>query len=172
VQGEKRQKKGTPMASGGAVEEGRKAPAVTLEWEDGSSSKLSSFKGRSVVIYFYPRDDTPGCTTEAKDFSAMRAEFRQAGAEVIGISPDKPASHTKFRTKHALTVRLASDEDHSIAEAFGAWVEKSMYGRKYMGIDRSTFLIDPDGKLAKIWRKVKVKGHVHEVLAALKALET
>jgi len=123
------------------------------------------------VLYFYPKDDTPGCTTEAKDFSCLIAEFKKAGAEVIGISPDDAKSHSKFREKHALEVKLASDADKSVAEAFGSWVEKSMYGKKYMGVDRSTFLIGKDGKIAKAWRKVKVPGHAEEVLSAVKALK-
>ncbi len=152
--------------------EGDKAPDVTLDLDDGKSAKISSFKGAPVVVYFYPRDDTPGCTTEAKDFSCLMAEFKKAGAEVIGISPDPAKSHLKFREKHALEVQLASDdEDKTIAQAFGSWVEKSMYGKKYMGVDRSTFLIDKGGKVAKVWRKVKVAGHAEEVLAAVKTLK-
>lgn len=152
--------------------EGDKAPDVPLHTDDGKSAPLSSHKGRAVVIYFYPKDDTPGCTTEAKDFSCLMADFRKAGAVVIGISPDPAKSHLKFRQKHALEVQLASDDDDkTIAQAFGAWVEKSMYGKKYMGVDRSTFLIDKTGKVARVWRKVKVAGHAEEVLAAVKALK-
>jgi peroxiredoxin Q/BCP len=154
------------------LSEGGKAPDVTLQLDDGTTTKLASFKGKPVVVYFYPKDDTPGCTTEAKDFSCLIGDFRNAGAEVIGISPDPAKSHLKFREKHGLEVKLASDdEDKSVAQAFGAWVEKSMYGKKYMGVDRSTFLIDKGGKLAKAWRKVKVAGHAEEVLAAVKALK-
>ncbi len=153
------------------INEGDPVPNVKLATDDGKQVALTALKGRPVVLYFYPRDDTPGCTTEAKDFSCMIGEFNKAGADVIGISPDNEKSHKKFREKHALEVKLASDEDKSIAEAFGSWVEKSMYGKKYMGVDRSTFLIDTSGKVAKAWRKVKVTGHADEVLAALKALK-
>ncbi len=153
------------------INEGDPAPNVKLATDDGKQVALAALAGRPVVLYFYPRDDTPGCTTEAKDFSCMIGEFNKAGADVIGISPDNEKSHKKFREKHALEVKLASDEDKSIAEAFGSWVEKSMYGKKYMGVDRSTFLIDKSGKVAKAWRKVKVTGHAVEVLAALKALK-
>jgi thioredoxin-dependent peroxiredoxin len=150
--------------------EGQKAPDVALALDDGSTVKLPAMKGRAVVLYFYPKDDTPGCTTEAKDFSCLAEDFKKAGADVIGLSPDSEKSHKKFREKHALTIKLASDEDKSVAEAFGVWVEKSMYGKTYMGVDRSTFLFDKAGKLVKAWRKVKVPGHVDEVLAAVKAL--
>jgi peroxiredoxin Q/BCP len=153
------------------LDEGDNAPAVTLVTDDGKSVPLASYKGQPVVVYFYPKDDTPGCTTEAKDFSCLVADFEKAGAEVIGISPDNAKSHAKFRLKHELAVKLASDEDKSVAEAFGSWVEKSMYGKKYMGVDRSTFLIDKSGKIARIWRKVKVAGHAEEVLAAVKSLK-
>ena len=153
------------------INEGDRAPNVKLATDDGKQVALTALEGRPVVLYFYPRDDTPGCTTEAKDFSCMIGEFNKAGADVIGISPDSEKSHKKFREKHALEVKLASDEDKSIAVAFGSWVEKSMYGKKYMGVDRSTFLIDKAGKVAKAWRKVKVTGHAGEVLAALKALK-
>ncbi|MGE0627602.1 MAG: thioredoxin-dependent thiol peroxidase [Hyphomicrobiaceae bacterium] len=159
------------MATVGSAVEGGKAPDVQLAWEDGTSTRLSALKGRPVVLYFYPKDDTPGCTTEAKDFTSMIDAFRKAGAEVIGISPDSAKSHAKFRAKHDLAVRLASDQDHAIAEAFGSWVEKSMYGRTYMGVDRSTFLIGADGKIARAWRKVKVKGHAEDVLNELKSLD-
>lgn len=153
------------------VSEGDPAPSIKLATDDGELVALTTLKGHPVVLYFYPRDDTPGCTTEAKDFSCMIAEFKKAGADVVGISPDDAKSHKKFREKHALEVKLASDADTSIAQAFGSWVEKSMYGKKYMGVDRSTFLIDKGGKIAKIWRKVKVPGHAEEVLAAVKALK-
>ena len=153
------------------LDEGDKAPDVKLATDDGKSASLSLLKGKPVVLYFYPRDDTPGCTTEAKDFSCLMAEFKKAGADVIGISPDTGKSHLKFREKHTLEVKLASDEDHAVAEAFGSWIEKSMYGKKYMGVDRSTFVIDKAGKVVKAWRKVKVAGHAAEVLAAVKALK-
>jgi peroxiredoxin Q/BCP len=121
-----------------------------------------------VVLYFYPKDDTPGCTAEAKDFSCLAAEFSSAGAEVIGISPDSAASHEKFKAKHGLAVRLAADEEKAVARAYGVWVEKSMYGRSFMGVERSTFLIDRAGRIARIWRPVKVPGHADAVLEALR----
>jgi peroxiredoxin Q/BCP len=150
--------------------DGDKAPDFTLAAE-GGPIKLSKLKGKPVVLYFYPKDDTSGCTTEAKDFTALAPDFKKAGVTVIGVSPDSVASHEKFRKKHDLAVMLGSDEDKAVAEAYGVWVEKSMYGKKYMGVERSTFLIDGAGKLAKTWRKVKVAGHAAEVLAAAKALK-
>lgn len=153
------------------VEDGTAAPDFALQMDDGQTLRLSSLRGRRVVLYFYPRDDTPGCTTEAKDFTCLMADYKKAGAEVIGISPDGVASHQKFREKHELAVRLASDADTKIAQAFGVWGEKSMYGKTYMGVERSTFLIDKAGKVARSWRKVKVPGHAEEVLAAVKALQ-
>lgn len=153
------------------ITDGDPAPEITLHTDDGKAVALASLKGKPVVLYFYPKDDTPGCTVEAKDFSCLAGDFKKAGADVIGISPDSNKSHLKFRQKHALEVKLASDEDKSVAEAFGSWVEKSMYGKTYMGVDRSTFLIDKGGKIAKAWRKVKVAGHAEEVLAALKSLK-
>lgn len=149
--------------------EGDKAPDFTVETDTGPI-KLSKFKGKTVVVYFYPKDDTPGCTTEAKDFSCLAGEFNSAGAEVIGISPDSVASKAKFRKKHDLAVTLGADADHAIATAYGVWVEKSMYGKTYMGVERATFLIDGKGKIARIWRKVKVPGHAEAVLAAAKAI--
>ena len=154
------------------IAEGAKAPDLELAIDVGSKLKLSAVKGRPLVLYFYPKDDTPGCTTEAKDFTCLIDQFKQAGADVVGISPDSATSHAKFRAKYELAVKLASDEDHKIAETFGSWVEKSMYGKTYMGVDRSTFLIDKAGKVAKAWRKVKVTGHAEEVLAAVKALNS
>ena len=153
------------------VTDGKKAPDFDLPTDQGGNVKLSKLKGKSVVVYFYPKDDTSGCTAEAKDFSCLIAEFRQAGAEVVGISPDSAASKAKFRKKYELSVHLAADEDKKTAEAYGVWVEKSMYGKKYMGVERSTFLIDTSGKVAQSWRKVKVPGHAEEVLAAVKALK-
>ncbi|HEX7072628.1 MAG TPA: peroxiredoxin [Hyphomicrobiaceae bacterium] len=151
------------------VQEGDAAPDFELPTEDGSV-RLSRLKGKPVVVYFYPKDDTSGCTAEARDFNALRAEFADAGAEVIGISPDSVASHTKFSRKHGLQLKLAADEEKSAATAYGVWVEKSMYGRKYMGVERSTFLVDPRGRIAKIWRKVKVPGHAEAVLKAVREL--
>ncbi|MEL7048927.1 MAG: thioredoxin-dependent thiol peroxidase [Pseudomonadota bacterium] len=152
------------------VEEGKKAPEIKLPDQDGEMVKLSGLKGGVVVLYFYPKDDTSGCTNQAKDFTAAADDFEAAGATVIGVSPDSVKSHDKFRNKHELRVQLLADEDKTAAEAYGVWVEKSMYGRKYMGVERSTFLIDAKGKVAQIWRKVKVKGHVDEVLAATREL--
>lgn len=153
------------------VEENDQAPDFELPAEDGSI-RLSGLRGGPVVVYFYPKDDTSGCTAEARDFDALRAEFAEAGAKVVGISPDSIASHARFRKKHDLTLTLASDEQRSAAEAYGVWVEKSMYGRKYMGVERSTFLIDPDGNIAKVWRKVKVPGHAKAVLQAVRELSS
>ncbi len=153
------------------IEEGSIAPDFDLETEQGKLG-LSKLRGKPVVVYFYPKDDTSGCTTEAKDFTCLADQFQAAGAEVIGISPDSVASHKKFSAKHGLTIRLAADEDKTVAGAYGVWVEKSMYGRKYMGVERSTFLIDAKGRVARAWHKVKVPKHAEEVLAAVKALKT
>ena len=155
------------------VKDGDKAPDFELPTETGETlelSKLLKAGNRAVVVYFYPKDDTSGCTAEAKDFTRLAPEFKKAGVEVIGISPDSPESHRKFAKKYDLAVRLAADTEKTVANAYGVWVEKSMYGRKYMGVERSTFLIDANGKIAKSWRKVKVPGHAEEVLAAAKAL--
>jgi peroxiredoxin Q/BCP len=153
------------------LEAGAKAPDFELPADDGTIVKLSKAKGRPVVLYFYPKDDTSGCTREAQDFTALAAAFEKAGAVVYGVSPDSVASHNKFRCKHDLSVRLLADEEKAVATAYGVWVEKSMYGKKYMGVERSTFLIDGKGKLASVWRKVSVPGHAEEVLAAVKALK-
>ncbi len=147
-----------------------KAPDFELPDMAGKSVRLSRFKGRPVVIYFYPKDDTSGCTAEAKGFSCLMGAFKKAGADVIGISPDSPESHRKFAAKYDLGVRLLTDEAKAAAQAYGVWVEKSMYGRKYMGVERSTVLVDAAGKIAKCWRKVKVPGHAQAVLAAVEAL--
>jgi peroxiredoxin Q/BCP len=152
------------------VQDGDKAPDFELPTETGEPVKLSRLKGKPVVVYFYPKDDTSGCTAEAKDFTRLAAGFNKAGVEVIGISPDSPESHQKFAKKYDLKVRLAADADKAVANAYGVWVEKSMYGRKYMGVERSTFLIDKTGRIARSWRKVKVTGHADEVLAAAEAL--
>jgi peroxiredoxin Q/BCP len=149
---------------------GDKAPDFDLASDGGGRLKLSDFAGKTVVLYFYPKDDTPGCTTESKGFSEAAADFAAANAVVIGLSKDSVAAHDKFRGKYALAQSLASDPEGKIVEAYGSWVEKSMYGRTYMGIDRSTFLIAPDGTLAAIWRKVKVTGHVAQVLAEAQKL--
>jgi peroxiredoxin Q/BCP len=148
------------------------APDFELPTDAGGTLKLSRLRGKPVVVYFYPKDDTSGCTIEAKDFSRLAPEFRKAGVEVVGVSPDSVESHLKFRSKHDLTVRLAADADKSAALAYGVWAQKSMYGRTYMGIERSTFLLDKAGRLAKSWRKVKVPGHAEEVLAAARAVAT
>ncbi len=153
-----------------AVSEGDTAPDFTMPTDGGGTVRLSDLKGKPVILYFYPKDDTPGCTKEACGFRDSLPDFSGAGATVIGVSKDTVAKHDKFKAKYDLTFPLASDEDGAVCEAYGTWVEKSMYGRKYMGIDRATFLIDGDGKLAKIWRKVKVPGHVEDVLAAVKSL--
>ena len=150
------------------IEQGGKAPQMTVTTSDGGSIDLSE-PAQPLVLYFYPKDDTSGCTREAQDFTALAAEFASAGAKVIGISRDPMPKHEKFIGKYELAVPLASDEDGQISEAFGTWVEKSMYGRKYMGMERATFLIDADGKVLREWRKVKVPGHAAEVLAAVEA---
>jgi peroxiredoxin Q/BCP len=148
---------------------GDKAPAFDLPTDDGRVS-LAGLKGKAVVLYFYPKDDTSGCTAEAQGFSSASDDFAKAGATVVGVSKDSAASHGKFKGKYALNVTLGSAKEDDIVERYGAWVEKSMYGRKYMGIDRSTFLIDRDGVIRRVWRKVKVPGHAAEVLAAARAL--
>lgn len=153
------------------LEDGNKAPDFELPGDDGSMIRLSGLKGRVTVLYFYPKDDTSGCTLQAKDFSCMAEQFAAAGAQVIGVSPDGVESHTKFKKKHDLSVRLGADEDRKVANAYGVWVEKSMYGKKYMGVERSTFLIGKTGRIAKSWLKVKVPGHADEVLLAVKALK-
>ncbi len=152
------------------LQPGDHAPDVTLTTPDGGTLSLASLRGRPFVLYFYPKDDTSGCTREAKDFTALKPEFDRADVPVIGVSKDPPAKHVKFAAKYDLTVSLVSDEDGSVCEAFGTWVQKSLYGRKYMGIDRATFLIDAEGRIVRIWRKVKVPGHAEEVLAAAGAL--
>lgn len=149
-----------------ALEIGTMAPDFDLPTDGGGRFRLSEQRGKKVVIYFYPKDDTSGCTKEAQEFTALAAEFAKSGVTVVGISPDNVKSHDKFRAKYDLAITLASDEDTAVAGAYGVWVEKSMYGRKYMGIERSTFLVDADGKFAQIWSKVKVPGHAAAVLAA------
>jgi thioredoxin-dependent peroxiredoxin len=150
---------------------GDKAPDFTLPTDGGGSISLKELKGKTVVLYFYPRDDTPGCTAEACAFRDSRPDFSKVEAEVVGISRDSVASHDKFKKKFKLPFPLASDEDGNVTEAYGVWVEKSMYGKKYMGIERATFLIDGKGVILDIWRKVKVDGHTDEVLKAAKALK-
>jgi thioredoxin-dependent peroxiredoxin len=147
------------------INEGDKAPVITVTASDGSSVNLAA-PGQPVVLYFYPKDDTSGCTREAQDFTALASDYAQAGVKVIGVSRDPMKSHEKFIGKYGLSVPLVSDEDGRISEAFGTWVEKSMYGRKYMGMERATYLIGPDGHVLKAWRKVKVPKHAEEVLKA------
>jgi thioredoxin-dependent peroxiredoxin len=153
------------------IDVGHKAPDFSVENGDGATVSLKLLKGQKVVLYFYPKDDTSGCTAEAKDFSCLIDQFKKAGAVVLGVSPDSSASHKKFQAKYDLGVQLGADPDHKVAEAYGVWVEKSMYGKKYMGVERSTFLIDKSGKIAEVWRKVKVPGHADAVLASVKALK-
>ena len=149
---------------------GEKAPDFHMPADGGEEVSLAALKGHPFVLYFYPKDDTPGCTKEAIGFSEKIKEFDKLGVKVIGVSKDTLAKHAKFREKHSLSVVLAADEDGETCEAFGVWVEKNMYGRKYMGIERATFLVDGKGVIRNIWRKVKVKGHVEAVLDAAKAL--
>lgn len=154
------------------VEVGDQVDGIAYPRGDGASGNLSDFSGKPLVIYFYPKDDTPGCTTEAKDFTALAEGFAKVGTHVIGVSKDTAAKHEKFREKHALTVDLVADVDGALCERFGVWVEKSLYGRAYMGIERATFLIDVSGRVVQVWRKVKVKGHAESVLAAAQAIVT
>ena len=149
---------------------GTKAPGFTLVRDGGGNVSLSDFKGRKLVLYFYPKADTSGCTLEAIDFSRLQGAFAKAGADVLGVSADPVPKLEKFKAKHRLKVTLGSDETHKVLEAFGVWAEKSLYGRKYMGILRNTYLIGPDGKVAQVWEKVKVAGHAQAVLDAAKAL--
>lgn len=148
---------------------GQMAPDFTLPRDGGGEVSLAGLRGRKVVLYFYPKDDTSGCTTEALDFTARLPEFEAAGAVVIGVSKDPVAAHDRFRDKHGLKVILASDAESDVAERYGVWTEKSMYGRKFVGISRATFLIGPDGRVLREWRKVRVKGHADEVLDAVRA---
>lgn len=152
------------------IETGNTAPDFTLPQDGGPDVTLSAQQPAPVVLYFYSKDDTSGCTVEALDFTALLAEFEAAGVKVFGISRDTVAKHAKFRTKHGLGVPLLSDEDGAVCEAYGVWVEKQMYGRSYMGIERTTFLIDGAGTVARVWNKVKVKGHADEVLQAARDL--
>lgn len=152
------------------VSEGDAAPGFELPRDGGGSVSLDQFRGKPVVLYFYPKDDTSGCTKEAVNFSALADQFAAAGAEIIGVSPDPVKSHDKFKAKHDLSVTLVSDENKQAIEAYGVWAEKKMYGKTYMGVERSTFLIDADGKIAKVWRKVKVPGHAEAVLESVKGL--
>jgi len=152
------------------VKEGDKAPDFTMPTDGGGEVSLKDLKGSPVVLYFYPKDDTSGCTKEAIGFNEALRDFEGLGAKIVGVSKDSVKKHDKFRDKYGLNFTLGSDEETGVCEAYGTWVEKSMYGRKYMGIERSTFLIDKDGTVRNVWRKVKVPGHVDAVLEAAKAL--
>ncbi len=149
---------------------GDKAPAFTLPTDGGGECKLSALKGKQVILYFYPKDDTPGCTTEACGFRDAMPDFSKCNAEIVGVSKDSVKKHDRFKTKHELNFTLVADEEGELCETYGVWVEKNLYGRKYMGIERATFLIDGKGVIREIWRKVRVKGHVDAVLAAAQDL--
>jgi peroxiredoxin Q/BCP len=149
---------------------GAKAPAFTLPGDGGTTISLKDFMGRNLVLYFYPKADTPGCTKEAIAFSLLRAAFSKTGTEILGVSADSVAAQDKFKTKHKLKIPLASDETKKMLTAYGAWAEKSLYGRKFMGVVRKTFLIDGQGRIARVWPKVRVDGHAQEVLQAARAL--
>ncbi|WP_442483524.1 thioredoxin-dependent thiol peroxidase [Aeoliella sp. SH292] len=152
------------------IEEGKKAPAFTLTADDGTKVRLADLAGSPIVLYFYPKDDTPGCTREACAFRDLKKELKKMGAIVLGVSADSVESHVKFRDKYELNFPLLADIDHKVAEKYGAWREKNMYGKKSMGIQRSTFLIDATGKVAKVWKRVSVDGHDQQVLEALAEL--
>jgi peroxiredoxin Q/BCP len=152
------------------LSEGDQVPDVKLEGMEGKPVSPADFRGQKLVLYFYPKDDTSGCTREAQDFTALAEQFKDAGTWILGVSKDDSRKHRKFIDKYDLKVPLATDPDGSVCEAFGTWVQKSMYGRKYMGIERATFLVDRDGVVKRAWRKVSVPGHAEEVLEAAKAL--
>ena len=152
------------------LQPGAKAPSFTLPRDGGGTVSLADFARRPLVLYFYPKADTSGCTKEAIDFSRLKGTFAKAGADILGVSADPVAAQDKFKAKHKLSIALASDETHRMLEAYGVWQEKSMYGRKYMGVVRATFLIGPDQRIARVWPKVSVSGHAEEVLAAVNAL--
>ncbi len=150
---------------------GDQMPAIVMDLAEGGKVSLADFAGRKLVVFFYPKDDTPGCTIENIDFTALKSEFDAAGVALLGVSKDPPAKHRQFAAKHALAVPLASDAaDGGLSDALGIWTEKSMYGRTYLGMERTTYLVDPTGRIARVWRKVKVKGHAAEVLEAARAL--
>lgn len=153
-----------------ALQEGDPAPGFLLPRDGGDMVSLAEFEGRKLALFAYPKDDTPGCTQEAIAFNGLRQEFAAADTALLGISPDSAKRHDKFKAKHDLTLPLLADDTQDVLRAYGVWVEKSMYGRSFMGVERSTFLIDRDGRIARIWRKVKVAGHAEEVLAAAQAL--
>ncbi|AEP10375.1 ahpC/TSA family protein [Micavibrio aeruginosavorus ARL-13] len=152
------------------LKEGSKAPAFKMQTQNGDTISLKDYAGAPLVLYFYPKDDTPGCTTEACNFRDNLPKFKKSKAAILGVSRDAVDKHVKFAQKYDLNFPLAADDDGTVTEKYGVWVEKSLYGKKYMGIERTTFLIDADGKIAKIWNKVKVAGHADEVLEAVKAL--
>ena len=152
------------------IEEGARLPDIALETPDGGTVRPSDYEGRKLALYFYPKDNTPGCTTEAKDFSALKDAFADAGTAILGVSRDSAQKHRNFTAKHDLTIDLATDADGAFCEAMGVWQEKQMYGKSYMGIQRSTFLIGADGKVARSWPTVKVKGHAEAVLETARAL--
>lgn len=152
------------------LEIGKKAPSFTLATNGDGKVSLKDYVGKKLVLYFYPKDDTPGCTKQAIGFTEKRTAFKRAGIEILGVSKDNVAKHDKFISKHDLKIDLGADEDGKVVEKYGVWVEKNMYGKKYMGIERATFLIDEKGKIAKIWRKVKVAGHIEDVLSAAKEI--
>lgn len=161
------------MSDGRLIGEGDVLPRFTLTQPDSSTITRDDLAGRPAVLFFYPKDDTPGCTSEAKDFSALKAEFDAAGVRLLGISKDPPERHRKFIAKHGLTVPLATDaEEDGLSDALGIWAEKSMYGKTYMGMVRTTYLVDREGRIARVWRKVKVKGHAAEVLEATRRLDS
>ncbi len=157
-------------AADGGLQVGDKAPDFAIVTDAGDKVTRASLKGQPYVLYFYPKDDTSGCTRQAQEFSAAKARFTKLGVQVLGVSKDSLESHQKFRRKHKLTVALGSDPETKMAQAFGVWGEKSLYGRKYMGMERATFLVDATGRIAAVWRKVKVPGHVETVLERVKAL--
>lgn len=152
------------------IERGDRLPDIEIQTGEEETKPLGEWEGRPLVVYFYPKDDTPGCTKEAQQFTALAGEFDRLGVTLLGISKDPPAKHAKFAAKYDLKVPLATDPDGSVCEAFGVWVEKNMYGRRYMGIQRATFLFDADGKAVRVWPKVKVKGHAEEVLEAAREI--
>ncbi len=158
------------MSEAATPAEGDIAPDFELETDTAGTIRLSDFRGRKVVLYFYPKDNTSGCTAEAIDFTALKDEFEKADTVIIGVSPDTIRKHANFRAKHDLGILLAADPEKEVVQAYGVWKEKSMYGRKYMGVERSTFLVDREGRIAKAWRKVKVKGHAQEVLEEARKL--
>jgi peroxiredoxin Q/BCP len=153
-----------------SIRTGEEAPDFDLPGDGGRRIRLSAHRGKNVVLFFYPKDDTSGCTAEAIDFTALKPEFDKLGVELIGLSPDSAKKHDKFKAKHSLDVALAADEEKEVVGAYGVWVEKSMYGRKYMGVERTTILIGKDGRIARVWEKVKVPGHAQEVLEAARGI--